>query len=102
MEIDMQRIVPYDHIPEGGCHIVTIKNEEIAFFKINGEIYAITNECPHKKAPLGEGQIIDHSIFCPKHNWEFDLTTGECLDHPGYCAKKFDVVIKDNYIYLKT
>lgn len=97
----MEYIADYNDINEGNCKIVSFKGEKILLFKIEGMIYALNNECPHKQAPLGEGEMIGKSIICPKHYWEFDIVTGECLDHEGYCAKKYDVTVVDQKIYIK-
>ena len=53
--------------------------DELAIFNIDGEYYAISNFCPHKGAPLSEGQICGHIVECAWHGWQFDVRTGECL-----------------------
>lgn len=53
--------------------------DELAIFNIDGEYYAISNFCPHKGAPLSEGQICGHIVECSWHGWQFDVRTGECL-----------------------
>ena len=55
---------------------------EIAVFNIDGEFYAIDNSCPHKGAPLSEGEICGHIVECALHGWQFDVRTGECLTVP--------------------
>jgi Ferredoxin subunits of nitrite reductase and ring-hydroxylating dioxygenases len=55
---------------------------EVAVFNVDGEFYAIDNSCPHKGAPLSEGQICGHIVECALHGWQFDVRTGECLTVP--------------------
>lgn len=35
--------------------------------------------CPHQSTSLGESNLEGCTITCPRHNWEFDLKTGECI-----------------------
>lgn len=50
---------------------------EIALFKVQNEIYALSNICPHQHTALiYEGFIEDGCVVCPAHGWKFDLRTG--------------------------
>ena len=54
-----------------------IGETEIAVFKINNEIYALNNICPHQRTALiYDGLIEDGCVVCPAHGWKFDLRTG--------------------------
>jgi nitrite reductase/ring-hydroxylating ferredoxin subunit len=30
---------------------------------------------------------------CPRHQWEYDLETGRCLNHESLPLKKYEVII---------
>lgn len=50
---------------------------EIAVFKVDGDIYALSNICPHQHTALiYDGFIEDGCVVCPAHGWKFDLKTG--------------------------
>ncbi len=50
---------------------------EIAVFKVDNEIYALSNICPHQHSALiYDGFIEDHCVICPAHGWKFELRTG--------------------------
>jgi len=40
------------------------------------QVFALIDECPHKKGPLSEGLISGETVTCPLHNWTIDLGTG--------------------------
>jgi nitrite reductase/ring-hydroxylating ferredoxin subunit len=78
-----------------------IDDVDIALFKVDGEIYALSNVCLHQKAAIiYDGMIEDGKVYCPAHGWQFDLKTGlvpfgiRGLD--SYEVKKID----DN-VYVK-
>lgn len=88
-------------IPEGKSIIVEgPEGLSIALFKLNGEIYALENRCPHMDGPLGEGDIEDGIVVCPWHGWQFDIPTGCCENMPGQDACKIPIVVEEGNIYL--
>lgn len=73
-------LVLRQEIPQGASTRLELPDgDELAVFNINGEYYAINNFCPHKGAPLSEGQICGHIVECSWHGWQFDVRSGECL-----------------------
>lgn len=97
----MKKIADVKDIPEGGRIIVSLpKGKDIALFKLNGEIFALDNACPHMGGPLGEGEIEDGVVTCPWHGWQFAIKSGECLNMPGDDASCISLTIKDGEIFL--
>lgn len=44
--------------------------------RINGDLAAVDNVCPHRQGPLSDGWIEGNAVVCPWHSWAFDLHTG--------------------------
>lgn len=66
-----------DDVVEGRGHIVDAGGKSIALFKVDGQIHAIENVCPHRGGPVGEGDLAGKVVTCPWHGWSFDVTTGQ-------------------------
>jgi nitrite reductase/ring-hydroxylating ferredoxin subunit len=60
-------------IPENGAIGVEVKAKRLALANLNGEIYAIDDDCPHEGGPLSEEQIIGEEIECPWHTSHFNI-----------------------------
>ncbi len=91
-------VCPAAELLPGQRRIVTIAGKSIGVFNLGGRYVALRNRCPHRGAPLCEGQISDlvtadapyawrreregEIIRCPWHSWEFDLTTGRSVCFP--------------------
>lgn len=82
-----------------GKHVrVSLPNGlELAVYNIGGELHAMDNLCPHRGAPLSEGDLCGHIIECWLHGWQFDLRTGECLTVTER-LRTYEVMVKDGEV----
>jgi nitrite reductase/ring-hydroxylating ferredoxin subunit len=75
---------------------------EVALFKVNEEIYAVDNICPHNHTPrIYEGHVDGMYVSCPEHGFSFHLETGEQPAKAGCRLRTFEVKILDEIIYVK-
>lgn len=57
---------------------------DLALFRLDGVVRAVTNVCPHKRAACLYDGVVDHgTLTCPMHAWQFDLVTGKNLAGGG-------------------
>jgi nitrite reductase/ring-hydroxylating ferredoxin subunit len=79
----IHEVAKTDEIEPGTAILVEVDGKEIALFNLNGEFYAISNECSHVGGPLCEGDIEGDKVICPWHGAEFDIKSGESLCDPA-------------------
>lgn len=65
----------------GQVKVITVSGCRLAVCNVDGEFFAVDDLCTHDNGPLGEGEILDHQIECPRHGARFDVRTGKpaCL-----------------------
>jgi NAD(P)H-dependent nitrite reductase small subunit len=91
-----------EELPEGrGATIELQGGKELALYNVAGRFYAVENFCPHKGAPLAEGQLTGHSVECDWHGWRFDIRSGACLSHASEPVETYEVVIEDGWIKIR-
>ncbi|MEW6324828.1 MAG: non-heme iron oxygenase ferredoxin subunit [Nitrospirota bacterium] len=73
----------------------------LAVFNIGGRYYAIRNRCPHEGGPVASGPLKGTLITCPRHGWQFDLTTGRSTNRTAFAVKTYPVVVKDGAVYVE-
>jgi 3-phenylpropionate/trans-cinnamate dioxygenase ferredoxin component len=61
---------------------VTLGEEKIALYLLDGEVYATHNVCTHQYALLSDGYMEDGCIECPLHQGKFDIKTGAAMCAP--------------------
>ncbi|MBY4598628.1 non-heme iron oxygenase ferredoxin subunit [Ottowia caeni] len=71
-----------DAVPEGDVVGVVVAGKDIAFYEVEGELYATDNVCTHGAARLSDGFLEGREIECPLHQGRFDVCTGKAMCAP--------------------
>jgi len=77
------KIATVAEVPVGTAKQVALGKRKLALFNVGGVFYAIDDACPHKGAPLSQGEVQGLEVICPYHDAAFDLTTGAHLCPPA-------------------
>jgi nitrite reductase/ring-hydroxylating ferredoxin subunit len=59
----------------------------------------IDNACPHAGGNLSAGDFEAGVVTCPWHQWQFDVSTGACVDSPRARVRRYPAEIRDGLIY---
>jgi|SRR5207302_10340791 len=97
------KVATLGEIPAGLAKAVTVNGRKLALFKVGGSVYAIEDSCPHRGAPLSEGECEGVELICPWHGARFDLTSGAHLCPParsGVATFKVQVVGDEVHVEL--
>ncbi len=70
-------------IQEGKMKMVQVGTEKVCVASVNGKYYAIGDLCTHVGGPLSQGILTDHTVTCPLHGSQFDMTTGQVKRGPA-------------------
>ena len=80
----------------------------IALFKVNDEVCAYLNSCPHQGRSLNwaPDQFLlgdDGNLVCPHHGACFELSSGECVSGPceGAALTAMDIEVSEGTVFLK-
>ena len=87
-------------IPSGERKRIELNGERISIFNIEGEFFAIYDQCPHKKTtPLIRGTLNGVGVKFPNHGYRFDLKTGECDRGERFNTIVFPIkIVEDNIL----
>ena len=101
IEEGFTKLCRFDELKEGEGRRFIVIETEVAVFKINNVIYALSNICPHQHTALiYDGFIEDEFVVCPMHGWKFNLKNGK--QPTGQNGLEiFPVIIKEGNIFVK-
>ena len=78
-----------------------LNDTDIAIFKIENKIFAVSNVCPHQQATkIYEGFIENECVVCPLHGWKFKLKDGK-LESGGRGLATYPIKILESKIFAK-
>ncbi|WP_340820394.1 Rieske (2Fe-2S) protein [Methanolobus sp. WCC4] len=91
-----------NEVKEGKMKPVEIGDKRLLLIRIDDEVFALENRCPHMNCPLQGGLIQDHSIKCPCHSWTFDIRTGAYIASDRIRVNVYETQVKDGKISVLT
>ncbi len=96
--------------------IVDLDGRSVGVFNVAGEYYALHNRCPHTGGALCEGPITGTTIAskdsryvytqagriirCAWHGWEFEIATGKSLFDPRIRARRYQVTVEGEDVFV--
>ena len=107
-----------EEIQPGGMKVVPIGRYGVGVYNVDGRFYAIANYCPHEDGPLCVGRtrgqaVVDEAspggvaesrpgefIYCPWHQWGFELATGTTAVKPEWSIRTYPVRVEDDNVIV--
>jgi nitrite reductase (NADH) small subunit len=102
-EVAWKHIGPLTNIPVRGARRLCFGHEgrPIAVFRTSEDaVFALIDECPHRKGPLSEGIVSGNIVTCPLHNWGIALADGEAVAPDEGRAEPLSVKLVDGEVYV--
>jgi nitrite reductase (NADH) small subunit len=110
-----------DELKDGDRRVVSCDGIEVGVFKVDGQLVAWHNECPHRQGPVCQGRMYKRvvepiagdgtvrglayddsvtNIVCSWHGYEFNLKTGVNQGSDRIRLRKAQLEEKDGNIYV--
>ena len=83
-EKNFVRVASVKEVPLGGMKAVRADGVDILLCNVEGDLYAVHDECTHECFPLSEGTLDGHAVVCMLHGARFDVRNGGVLALPAY------------------
>ena len=104
--------LPVAELPPGTSTTVKAFGTTVAIFNVEGQLFALSNHCPHHGGPLCHGRISGTALpsrpyeyrygregrvlTCPWHGWE----SGRTIFDPAVRVKVYEAHVEDDEIVL--
>ena len=95
------RVCNIDDIDEGAAKVLDFDGASVLIARLGSEFFAIDNICSHDGGDLGEGDLVDGQVECPRHGARFDIRTGEATRMPAAVGvDRYDVKGENGSVYV--
>lgn len=99
--VEFQRVLEVGELANPGKTLVEVDGEMIALFHVGGQYFALDDVCTHDGGPLADGELVDHTIACPRHGAKFDIRSGGALTMPAVRATRAHrVKVEDGGVWV--
>ncbi len=86
---------------EGKMKAVRIKGRSILLVRIGGEVFGVSNKCPHMGCALQGGTLSGYVVMCPCHGWKFDVRNGQYQENPLTKLESYRCKVENGHVYVE-
>jgi len=90
-----------EDVPPGTLLGVEVGGHRICLANVDGEIYAVRDNCTHRDYPLSAGVLEGRTVECSWHGARFDLESGRAVRLPAIRpVRTYAVKVEDGQILV--
>jgi 3-phenylpropionate/trans-cinnamate dioxygenase ferredoxin component len=78
--VDVGRL---SELPPSGTQTIELDDRFLVLVRLGTEVFCLDDVCTHDGGPLGEGELEDACLVCPRHGAKFDVRTGKAVTMPA-------------------
>jgi len=90
-----------EELKDGQLRAVRVKGKPILLARVNGEIFGLSNRCPHAGCTFESGILKDYIVMCPCHGWKFDVRNGQYTENPLTTLETYRCKIEFGKIFVE-
>jgi 3-phenylpropionate/trans-cinnamate dioxygenase ferredoxin component len=89
-------------IPDPGKEIVEVDDRVVVLVHTGGQFYCVDDLCSHDGGTLGDGDLEDHCLVCPRHGAKFDVRDGSVVAMPATTGiPAHEVKVENGVVYVR-
>ncbi len=97
------RVGRADEVGPGQKKIFEVDGTLVVVVNLAGEYFCVEDMCTHDGGPLGEGDLDDGQLVCPRHGARFDVRTGDALTLPAFePVATYQVKVQDGDLLIES
>jgi nitrite reductase/ring-hydroxylating ferredoxin subunit len=88
-------------LKEGQMKRVQVSGRSIFLARKGGQVFALSNICPHMGCSLEKGILREYMVMCPCHGWKFDIRNGQYEENKAVTLARYQVQIQNGRVYIE-
>lgn len=96
-----RRIASVSELEPHGQFSKWVDDHDVLVFRLNGQIKAMSNICPHFGGPVGYHKMKDGVFTCLWHNYRFEGATGRCQTLKNLQLREYKVKVEGDGIFVQ-
>jgi len=87
-------VAALEQVPFGKTAYFDADGRNVFVYRTEAELRVYDSRCPHQVTNIPELALDGERLTCPKHNWAFDIRSGECIEKGNEPLKSFETKIE--------
>ena len=89
-EASWHTVTAVSEIPLNEAIRLKVDEREVFVFRGDHEIKVFDSRCPHQVTNIPHLSLQGNRLTCPKHQWVFDIQSGECVEKGRLPLRSFE------------
>ncbi len=89
---------PVDGVPDSEAAYYEVDGRHLFVYRTGNEIRVYDSRCPHQVTDIPHLALEGKTLTCPKHQWAFDIESGECIAKGNRPLRRFEHRIEDGQL----
>lgn len=89
-------VAPLAELPSEDITYRDCDGRSLFIYRHNETLRVYDSRCPHQVTNIPHLALEGKRLTCPKHNWAFDVATGECVNIGDRPLNKFEHKLENN------
>ncbi len=98
-EAHWREVASLDAVADGETRLFDCDGRHLFVHRAGGEYRVYDSRCPHQVTDIPNLALEGTTLTCPKHQWQFDVTSGECIAKGNHPLKQFDTKTENGRLY---
>ena len=93
-----RNLAPLEEFQDGAATYFKAGYRSVFVFRKAETVRVYDSTCPHQVTNIPELAICENHLTCPKHQWMFDLETGDCIEKGNHPLKSFEARVEGGMV----
>lgn len=93
-EPEWHTVIGLDELQEGTTRLAC-DDRELFIHRDGDSINVYDSRCPHQVTNIPQLALDGCTLTCPKHEWQFDIRTGECIAKGDRPLNRFETMVEN-------
>jgi len=99
VEAEWHDLIEWDNVKDADItYVEDCDGRSLFVYRSGDDCHVYDSRCPHQVTNIPHLALSGVRLTCPKHQWAFDVTTGECVEKGTRPLNQFESRIRDGQL----
>jgi nitrite reductase/ring-hydroxylating ferredoxin subunit len=94
-------VAPAGQIGDGAATRIACEGRELFVYREADDYRVYDSRCPHQVTNIPHVALDGLTLTCPKHKWQFDITTGACVKKGDKPLRRFESKVEQGRLLAR-